>query len=435
MLPKILLGVGIFAAGFSVLIFSGKVPGLGTPSKVVLTGDVMIWGTLPEAPINRLFQEYNAKAKTYRIAYKEVNENVFDQRLVEALANGAGPDLIITPYQTVLSQMGRISPFPVKGMNESLFKNLYVDGASMFFISGYGALALPVSVDPMVLFYNRTLLSKNGTINPPQTWNEVTALIPSLTIQNNRGQFIQSAIALGSENTPYAKDILMAIVGQLGQTPTLKTFDPAGMIYTTFTGNTPVVKGGDVYPLSSSLRFFVQFADPTQKTYTWNQFSGNASDQFVAEKLAMYVGYSSEKASLIARNPRGSGSFEMSIFPQTPEYNTFNTSLHLHGIALLKTTKNYQTALQVQSDFANSNSLSEIAGGFPPFRAYLNTQGIDPVVAKSVLNARGWDDMYPKFSSDYTITMISDVLNNRQTISDAANSFVSRMQDLYTPLR
>jgi hypothetical protein len=42
MLPKILLGVGIFAAFFSVLIFSGKIPGIGNV-KDTPKGEVALW--------------------------------------------------------------------------------------------------------------------------------------------------------------------------------------------------------------------------------------------------------------------------------------------------------------------------------------------------------------------------------------------------------
>jgi ABC-type glycerol-3-phosphate transport system substrate-binding protein len=155
MLPKILLGVGIFAAVFSVLIFSGKIPGIG-PGEKKVTGGVVLWGTIPETQMNQMIQQFNLNAKTYRVDYTEVKEENFEQSLLVALANGTGPDLVMAPYQTLLAQSERIYPFPITSLGEKQFKDMYVDGASVFF-GTEGALALPVSIEPMVLFYNRTL--------------------------------------------------------------------------------------------------------------------------------------------------------------------------------------------------------------------------------------------------------------------------------------
>jgi ABC-type glycerol-3-phosphate transport system substrate-binding protein len=431
MVSKILLGIGVFAAVFSVLIFSGKIPSPWS-SKNAPQGEVILWGTFPETKMNPIVQSFNPQAKTYRVTYREVREENFSQKLLEALANGTGPDLILAPYQTIIAQKSRIYPFPIDGQQ---FKDTYVDGASIF-LSPYGTLALPVSVEPMVLFYNRTLFAKNSIINPPAYWGEVTSLAPLLTKQNAQGQFLESAIALGSQNTPYVKDILMAIVSQLGQIPVISRVTSDGEVYTNVIANEPVTEGGNVLPLTSSVRYFVQFADPTQKAYSWNQYMGNAADYFIAEKLAMYIGYSGELGTLRARNPRAE--IEMARFPQSDNYNTFATGMRMYGIAALRTSRNLNAALTVQSQFAGGNIapvLAEGVGAVPPFRVYAATPGLNPVVASSMLVARGWEDSFSNQSNVYIVTMIDDILNNRQSISDAVTTFVSRLQDLYTPIK
>jgi ABC-type glycerol-3-phosphate transport system substrate-binding protein len=431
MLPKILLGVGVFAALFSILIFSGKLP--FDKQKNTPQGEVILWGTFPETEMNKIVQEFNPQAKTYRVTYKEVREDVFNQKLLEALANGTGPDLIMAPYQILLSQSSRVYPFPI---DEKIYKDNYVDGASVFYGKGT-AIALPVSIEPMVLFYNRTLFSKHSIVNPPSWWDEVTSVVPALTIQNNHGQFLESGIALGAPNTPYAKDIIMAIVGQLGQIPVLKQYNNgSGDEYMSVIANQPVANNNDILPLATAVRFFVQFADPTQKTYSWNQFSGDADEQFVAEKLAMYIGYSGELTTLQARNPRAE--IEMTGLPQTRGYNTYVTGMRMYGIASLKTSKNLNAALSVESQFASGGitpSLSAIVGGVPASRSYATTPGLSSVIAKSMLVAHGWQDIYFTQSSTYNASMISDILNNRLSIADAVSTFVSRMQDLYTPIK
>ncbi len=431
MVRNILLGVGVFAALFAVLIFSGKIP-IGN-SKQTATGEVVIWGTIPETQMNPIIQSFNPKVRTYRVMYREVKEDAFNQTLLEALASGTGPDLILAPHQIILSQTARLYPFSYASFSEKAYKDMYVDGASIF-LTPQGAIAFPVAIDPLVMFYNRTLFSKHGIISPPQYWDEVLNVTPSLTIRNQKGGFDESAIALGAPTTPYSKDVIMATVGELGQEPVLRQYRPDGAPYFIVTANTPAVTGGDVYPLSTVARFFTQFADPTKSSYTWNQFSGRADDQFVAEKLAIYIGYTSELATLRARNPKAD--IDMSYLPQTKGYNTFTTGGRLYGLATLKSSQNPVTAFTVQGQFAGSEISSLIAanlGTVPAFRTYASTPGLPEVVSRSMLVAKPWYDMFPVQSEGLVSTMLADIVSGRLGPSDAAASFVSRLQDLYTP--
>ncbi len=432
MLRNILLGAGAFAALFSILIFSGKLPIGSNNTANSPQGEVILWGTLPDVDMNKIVQAFNPQAKTYRVTYKQVREDVFAKTLVEALASGTGPDMIMAPQQIILSQEARLYPFPIASLSEKSFKDAYVDGASLF-STPLGAIALPVSIEPMVLFYNRTLFSKQGIVGPPTTWDDVMSIVPRLTILNTKGQFVESGIALGAPNTPYAKDILMAIVSELGQTPVLKQYNQDGSSAIGVLANISPTNTNDVLPLSSALRFFTQFADPTKITYSWNQFSGNADDIFVAEKLAMYIGYSGELNTLKARNPRGD--FEMTYLPQAKGYNTFSTGARMYGIATLKSSKNPTAALNVEAQFSGagvSPSISAIIGAVPALRTYSTTSGLNDIISRSMLVAKGWYDSYPEDSDAYTSAMISDVLNNRASVSDASSIFVSRLQDLYT---
>lgn len=238
MVRIILLGAGVLSALLAILIFSGKIP-VGGKATNAPQGEVTMWGTIPQEKLATILQAFNAQAKTYRVIYQEVREDMFTQTLLEALASGRGPDMILAPQQIIVSQSSRLYPFPITSFPEKNFKDTYVDGASLFF-SPSGALAFPVSIEPMVLFYNRTLFSKNGIVNPPVYWDEVSAVTPALTIKGDRGQFLESAISLGSPTTEYAKDIMMAIVSQLGQTPVLTQYGQDGVLRASVLANSPV---------------------------------------------------------------------------------------------------------------------------------------------------------------------------------------------------
>lgn len=430
MVPKILLGVGIFAALLSILIFSGKIPGFDGGA-VVPRGDVILWGTLPEVAMNNAIQEFNTQAKTYAVRYKYVSENGFNQKLLEALASGAGPDMIIAPYQTILSQEGRLQRFLIA---EKTYKDIYVDGASVLYdIQLAGAVALPVSIDPMVLFYNRTLFSKHGIVNPPTYWNEVVDIVPTLTIKES-GHFVESGIALGTPAVSYSKDILMAFIAQIGQIPVVKVPTNQGRSIISVIANDPVNSDSKVLPLATAARFITQFGDPGQSTYSWSQTQvGDTSDVFVSEKLAMYIGYAGEFSTLRERNPRAD--IAMTFLPQIKDNNTFAMGMRMYALGTLTSSRNPQAALKVEAEFAGagvSPTIAAITGSVPALRGYAGTQGLDPVVARSMLVARGWYDTSSAESTAYVGAMISDIINYRQGVNDAAAVFVSRLRDLYT---
>lgn len=411
---------------FSVLIFSGKI-NIGKKADGP-KGEVQVWGTLPDEDMAPILQTFNPKAKTYAVRYKYVPEQNFEKALLEGLANSQGPDAILVPHQIILSQSDRIYQFPTSEKN---YRDVYVDGASIFSTAN-GALAIPITVEPMVLFYNRTLFSKHGIINPPASWDELVAVTPALTVHQG-GQFLESAIALGTPSVPYGKDILMAMVTQLGQSPVVRLANQSNEIYYSVQANEPIGEKGDVFPLTATARFFTQFADSGQSTYTWPQSqSADPTDLFVGEKLAMYIGYSGEYQKLRTRNPRGD--FQMTTFPQTKNYNTFSMGMRMYAMATLKSTKNPIASLTAASEFSSlavASQIANITGGVPALRSYAVTPTLDPVIARSMLVAKGWYDRFPTESSAYTATMISDIINFRYGVSDAVTLYIARMRDLY----
>lgn len=430
MLQKVLIASGVVAAILAALVFSGRLPG-SSASKETVTGTVVLWGVFPEAAMATIIQPFNAQAKTYRITYKYVDPDEFEHTLVEALASGVGPDAILAPYQIILSQQSRIYPYPSTSMPEKVYKDTFLDGASIFW-NPAGALALPVAIEPMVLFYNRALLSKHGVLSPPAYWDEVSNVTPNLTLMSGKSTFLESAIALGTYTVPYMKDILMTVVSQLGQTPVLfQGYSSDGKPVFSVLANEPT-PGGSVRPLESAVRFFMSFSNPLEATYTWNQFSGDPSDAFTAEQLAMYIGYAGDLGVFKARNPKLD--VEMTYLPQTRGYNTFVTGMRLYGIAVMRQTKVPSTAFTVASTLANDGwavSLAGVVGATPASRAFLLNPGMLEVVQKSLLVARGWYDSNTLQTDTYAITMFVDILSGKQGIVEAVQSFSSRMYDLY----
>lgn len=429
MFKIIIFGAAIVAALLAILIFSGRIP-IGDDGSVAPTGQLSMWGTIPANNVGQVIGDFNIEAKTYSVNYRYIQESDFSQTLIEALANGAGPDMILAPHQIVLEQASKIAPFPLASFSEKAFKDRYVDGASIL-LTPQGSLGLPVAIEPMVLFFNRTILAKRGVASPPVYWDEVTTLAPTLTLLSPSQTLTESAIALGAYgNVPHAKEIIMTFISQLGQFPVFKSAE--SNVYEVL-ANQPVAKDGDILPLTTALRFYMQFVDATKSTYTWNQFMQNAQDAFVAEKLALYIGYLGEGKVIRERNQKAD--IDMTYLPQVRGYDTFSTSMKLHAIATLKSTKNINAAYAAQAGLASTKWTGPLAakmGVVPAERTYFTQQGISEIVRKSTLVARGWQDLQPAKSNELVRRMIEEVTSGKTSVTDAAVLFVTRLQSLYT---
>jgi len=432
MFKNILLGAGVLAALLAILIFSGRLP-IGGNKKVTVSGSVVMWGTLPQTDMEVILQRFNTEAKTYRVDYLEVPENKFTEKLTNALASGQGPDMILAPYQTLLEHKDRIYPYPSASVSTEQFKNYYVDGASVL-LGVDSALALPVSIEPLMMFYNRALFAKHGVVTPPDTWDQLSVIVPQLTVSSAPSVFQENGIAFGTyNNIDNAKDIIMTLVAQLGQVPVTRQVGAAGEKFTV-TANVPIPENQEVEPLTTSVRFFTQFADPQKTVYTWNTLQPRAIDQFAAERLAIYLGYSGDRALLMAKNPRLD--FGMRMVPQAKGYTTFSTGMRLYGVATLKRTPNSLASLTAQSMFAGATYgplLASLAGGVSPLRNVIaNSTAIDQDLKQSILVSKGWYDTMPLTSGQYIERMINDIISGRSSVSEAVGLCVSRLTELYT---
>ncbi len=116
--------------------------------------------------MNGFVDNFDKTAKTYNMVYTEVKEKDINQKLILALADGYAPDLLITPSEVVFANQNRLLPISKTTITETDFRNLFIDGASIL-IDSSGYLGLPLSIDPLVLYYNRDILSSNGFSDPP----------------------------------------------------------------------------------------------------------------------------------------------------------------------------------------------------------------------------------------------------------------------------
>src|SRR3989344_4455437 len=345
----IVIVVFIALAVFGLLVFSGAIP-IGNDDAPGGLGAVTLWGTVKTATMAPLLEEFNNINQTFVVKYAQKSADTFDQDLLEALADGRGPDLFFLPDNLAFHYANKIFSIPFASYPLATFKNNFA-GAGEVFLTSKGILAFPISIDPLVMYYNRSILDSNGIVYPPIFWDEMSAFVPVITKKDDSNKIIKSAVALGHfSNVVHAKDIISALFMQ-GGNPIVA--ERAGVF------NSALNASSQQLSLASILKFYTDFADPGKDVYSWNKSLPNSNDAFSKEDLVFYFGYASELASLVNRNPNQN--FLAAPFPQIRNASFKATASPVTGIAILSTSKNINTAFTAANLLSTGDFASKFA--------------------------------------------------------------------------
>lgn len=417
-----LVMVVLFAFGgiLGVFVFAGFIDLGGKAVNSGPTGTVVIWGTYPKSTIDVILSPINEK-QTFTMKYVAKDKGTYEKDLLEAFATNTGPDLFFVTDDILLDNLTKISITPYDNFPLVNFKNSFAEGGEVF-LNSNGILAFPVLIDPLMMYYNRTLLDSNNIVYAPKYWDEFPNLVKIFTkrdLANGNNNFIQHAFALGQfSNINNAKDIIVSMFMQNGN----KISNFNNSYYRS------VIKIDDNENLINSLAFYLSFSDPLNSNYSWNRSSGNSFDLFSKEELVFYFGFASELASLFEKNPNLN--FQVTSLPQIKNSNFKVTRGKVTGIAISKDTKD-QNLTRIALNILTTGEFAEqlsFALNIPPARRdILAKQGKDiytPVFYPSALFAKSFIDK--KESSDIFRIMVEEVLSNGSNLNDAIDNLHNR---------
>lgn len=411
----------IALAIFGLLVFSGTIP-IGDNNDPGSLGTVVLWGTVSSGTMLPIMEQFNATNPALVVKYVQKSANSFDQDLLEALADGTGPDMFFLPDNLVFRYANKIFTIPYTSYPLASFKNNFA-GAGEVFLTSEGILAIPLSIDPLVMYYNRSILDANSIIYPPVFWDDLTKLVPTLTQKDQTNKIIKNAVALGHfSNVTHAKDILAAMFMQAGNS----IVSEKNGIFSSSLGDL-----NGQYSIPDVLKFYTDFADPNKDVYSWNKSFANSDVVFSTGNLAFYFGYGSELGALVDRNPNQN--FLVAPLPQIKGANFKSTGARVTGIALLSSSKNFNTAFTAANLLATSNFATQLAlaqNVTPARRDLLQTKPTDaytPVFYNSALYARSWLDPSSRDTDNIFRSMIDGVLSNSFNPADAIADANSKM--------
>ncbi|MFA6177615.1 MAG: extracellular solute-binding protein [Candidatus Paceibacterota bacterium] len=408
----IILVIFIAAAILGVLVFSGAIPvgktGTGSLGKVVL------WGTVPNTTMSNIMMDFNNANPTFTVSYVQKSIDTFDQDLLEAAASGTGPDMFFLSDDLVFHYANKIFAIPYENYSLTSFKNNFAGAGEVFLTSG-GILAFPISIDPLMMYYNRSMLDANGVVFPPAYWDEMTNITSTLTKKDDSNKITKSAIAFGySSNIVHFKDILATLFMQAGN-PIVKEKD--GSLISTLDSSI-----GN-FNLPSMLKFYTDFANPNNPLYSWNRSFPNSNDAFSKEDLAFYFGYASELQSMVKRNPNQN--FFVAPIPQIKNANSKVTMARVTGIAISSFSKNISTAFLAASLMTTGDFASKFTTvtGVPPARRDLLAiklqDAYSPIFYSSALYGKSWLDPSSKDTDVIFSEMTNAVISNNMSVADA----------------
>ncbi len=407
----IILIVFIAAAVFGVLVFSGVIP-IGNNNDTGGQGTVVLWGTIGFQVISAPLDDFNRANPSFVLKYVQKDPQTFDQDLLEALASGVGPDLFLLPDSLAYHYRNRILAIPYQSYPLASFKNAFA-GAGEVFLTSKGIIAFPLFIDPMVMYYNRSILDANNIITPPSYWDEFQHIATILTKKDQDKKIIKSAAALGTfSNITHAKDIISTLFMQAGN---LIISEKDGFFYSSL-GDTSSKNLVDLGPV---LKFYTDFADPLSNVYSWNKSLPPSINAFSSEYLAFYFGYASELPSLVNRNPNQN--FLAAPMPQLKNSNTRITFSKTTGVAISLASKNSTAAFTVASLLATGDFPSKLATALsvvPARRDLIARRPTDayfPIFYSSALYARSWLDPSPRDTDNIFGGMVNSVLSNNMT--------------------
>ncbi len=306
----IILAICLLPAVPIVLVVTGI---LKSKPKTVAPVTLTVWGTAEDAGnLAGVIAKYRNSRPYINISYTQVRPEDYTQQLISAWAQGTGPDIFFVPSTTI----GQMTDYAVamppnltipqvvasKGLfgttssvvtsakpapTTAALKNEFVGAVTDNVIRDGQVWGLPLSMDTIVEYYNKDLLNNAKIFEPAATWSDLQSQVSAnhLTMINQKGEIVQSGVALGTTiNLPYGVDLLALLMMQNGSLMT--TADRQAHL-------------NDADGLQA-LQFYLSFAQSEKSNYSWNEQQTNARDAFLQGKVGYYFGTLADRPTIVA---------------------------------------------------------------------------------------------------------------------------------------
>jgi ABC-type glycerol-3-phosphate transport system substrate-binding protein len=424
----IVLGFFVFCAVGGLILFASFSRQPSGIEKVVL------WGTLDRNSMNDFIAAaMKAQGSKIEVQYIQRPPETIYQDYLEAVASRYAPDALLLSQDQILKFAGKIITIPYSTISQQEFKSTYIQEGELY-LTENGIRAIPFTIDPLVMYWNRDIFSNVGISSPPKYWSELKALAQKITKRDSATKISQSAVGIGEfRNVDHAKELLSLLILQLGNPIAANT--QYGM--QSFLN----AKSGNSSPALNALNFYTDFANPVKDIYTWNKSLPSSQLMFIGNRLGVYFGYASEYDLIHQKN--SNLNYGVTLMPQItsqPSVPPVNITYgKLYGFSISNTTFNFANTLNVVRMLTNTTAAPLWAdkSHLPSVRRDALTMNPSDstsyIFGLSSLWSRGWLD--PDYVKTTTIfgDMIDSVTSNRQDSDVALQQAHDKLQNLLNP--
>jgi len=409
----IIIGILGLVIVFFILVFVGVIPGLkdkNSSNKQEVS--LVFWGVDKPNLIQPIIDKYSSLNSNVKVTYRQIDSDSYEKTLIDALATGQGPDVLMFNNNWLLKHYNKIIPSPDSQFSADLASQLFPTVVSQNLVSGGQVYALPLYIDTLALLYNRNVLDTAGIAVLPKTWDEFQLIVPILKKTNQLNQIVKPAAAIGgsAKSVDNAADLLNEIMAQF-----------AGGPQNLITGDGSVRFSDEEL---DAVNFYVGFANPTNPYNTWNDSLAYSLDSFADGSTAMIFNYASVFSKIKSKNPYLD--FGVSQMPQlTSEGQPVNYADYW-ALAVSKQSKNSAWAWHFIVSITSNPEIAELYTentSLPPallslIEKYKNDSKLG-VFARQALTARSW--LQPDNAEVKKIfsNMIESILNGKATAQNA----------------
>ncbi len=380
--------------------------------------------------LQKLINEYQVARPYLKVKLRQLRADEIYPRLLEALAEDRGPDIISVSTRSLGTYLSKLGPMPASvpdtivrvesgtlGQtttvvpqtqalpNLTSLDNEYVQTIKKDVVRGGQIYGLPLSLDTMAIFYNKDLLDRANIAEPPKTWDEFQADVKKITkYDKSTGAIIQSGAALGSGRTvPGSDDLLAILFKQSG----VDMVDQGGKVVF----NAAPQNNRETTAAMGVLNFYTDFANPTRDTYAWSDSLGAALDNFVAGKAGFFFGYSFNNAAIRARAPQLNFRI-MPLLQLSPDHPVNVANYHIQSVL---TKSKHQDAAWGLINFLTHS---------PATKEYLDQTGRPTAIRKFISDQQEKEDLKP-FVSQLLVADNWYHGNNYEAAQRALNDMLS----------
>jgi multiple sugar transport system substrate-binding protein len=407
------------------LILFGVIPGLNSSSSNVT---FTFWGPYSPALFANVISEYQKANRSIQIKYFQKDFATYEQDLVNAFAIGQAPDMWIVLDSWINKHNNKIAPGPQTIMTARDYESTLVDAAVDSFLFNQTVYAVPLGIDPLVLYWNRDLFANETLTLPPKTWDEFVTYSTRLTKREANGNLIRSGNAMGlASNIPEFNHILSLLILQGGTS----IVDPKTFNVTL--GEIQSTSVGSYNPSLNALQFYLSFSDRQKSTYSWNSTFPDPVTAFEREDLAMFIGFASNLQIMKLANPR----LPVSVAP-VPQFANAPFAINYArtlGYTVSKTSIHQTEAWTFIKYLASASPAAQVAYNLniaPARRDLLQAGTADAdgtVIYRSAIQSKVWYKPDETQTLQVFRTLIESALGGRELLS-ALNEATQRLRVL-----